>query len=75
MAYFHKRGQKWYFTIDVGKKPDGSRDQKKVGGFKTKKEASLAAAEMEQDLANGIYGSLSKVVVYTGQKYFLSGFS
>lgn len=40
MAYFRKRGEKWSFTMDVGKDPiTGKRKQITKGGFKTKKAA------------------------------------
>lgn len=46
-GYFHKRGDKWSFTIDVGIDPmTGKRKQKSKSGFRTKKEAQQAAATM-----------------------------
>ncbi|QDX92450.1 site-specific integrase [Brevibacillus laterosporus] len=45
-GYFRKRGNTWSFTVDIGRKPDGSREQKTKGGFKTKKEAEKACAEL-----------------------------
>ncbi|WP_405113726.1 tyrosine-type recombinase/integrase [Paenibacillus sp. FSL K6-1217] len=41
-----KCGAKWAFIIDLGKKPDGSRNPKKRGGFDTKDDAEAAAAIM-----------------------------
>lgn len=41
-----KCGAKWSFILDLGKKPDGSRNQKKRGGFDTKDDAEAAAAIM-----------------------------
>lgn len=41
-----KCGAKWSFMLDLGKKPDGSRNQKKRGGFETKDDAEAAAAIM-----------------------------
>lgn len=41
-----KCGAKWSFMLDLGKKPDGSRNQKKRGGFDTKDDAEAAAAIM-----------------------------
>lgn len=38
-----KCGAKWAFMLDLGKKPDGSRNQKKRGGFDTKDDAEAAA--------------------------------
>ena len=55
MAYFRKRGSAWSYTIDIGRKPDGRRDQKTVSGFKTKKDAQLAAAEVLREVEDGSY--------------------
>lgn len=56
MAYFRKRGSTWYYTVDVGKDPlTGERKQKSKGGFRTKKEAQLAAQAIEQESAFGTY--------------------
>lgn len=52
MASFQKRGKTWQYTISrmVNGKPKPIRK----GGFKTKKEAQIAAAEVEAKLAKGI---------------------
>ncbi|MHB8124703.1 MAG: site-specific integrase [Desulfitobacteriaceae bacterium] len=53
---FRKRGKTWYYTIDVGIKPDtGERDRRYKGGFKTKKEAQLACAVLINELDQGTY--------------------
>lgn len=59
-GYFRRRGKTWSFTVDVGKKPNGSRDQKTKGGFKTKKEAEQACAELITRLSKGDYLEPSK---------------
>ena len=41
--------------------------------YQEQQAGKLTSAEAQSRAAN--YGSLSNVVVYTGQKYFLSGFS
>lgn len=43
-GYFRKRNDKWGFTVDVG--GGGVRKQKSKSGFKTKKEAHKACAEL-----------------------------
>ncbi|CAH2465064.1 site-specific integrase [Bacillus mycoides] len=51
MASFRKRNDKWEYRIrykEMGKYKETSK-----GGFKTKKEAQLAAAKVEAKLANG----------------------
>lgn len=55
MAYFRKRGSTWSYTIDIGKKPNGRREQKTISGFKTKKDAQLAAAAVLQEVKDGTY--------------------
>ena len=55
-GHFYKRGSTWTYQIDVGTNPaTGKRQQKKKGGFKTKKEAQAAAAELQKDLNDGTY--------------------
>ncbi|AFQ29618.1 site-specific integrase [Bacillus thuringiensis] len=54
--YETKQGYKWLLIAEIGIDPTtGKRKQKKVRGFKTKKEAQLAAARIEQEVANGTY--------------------
>ncbi|MED4350886.1 tyrosine-type recombinase/integrase [Schinkia azotoformans] len=48
MASFQKRGSTWQFTVSAKPKPI------RKGGFKTKKEAQVAAAEIEAELQKGI---------------------
>lgn len=59
-GYFRKRGKAWSFTVDVGRKSDGSREQKTKSGFKTKKEAEQVCAELISQLSNGSYLEPSK---------------
>ncbi|MBJ8055261.1 site-specific integrase [Bacillus cereus] len=52
MASFRKRNDKWEYRIrykEMGKYKETSK-----GGFKTKKEAQLAAAKIEEKVANGV---------------------
>lgn len=54
--YTTKQGQMWSFTLDTGINPDtGKRQQAKRRGFKTKKEAQLAAAKLIQEFENGLF--------------------
>lgn len=61
MASFKKyktktKGELWLFKIDVGKDPaTGERKTTTKRGFATKSEARLAAADIERDVANGLY--------------------
>lgn len=53
--YTTKSGQLWLFKIDTGIDPKtGKRKTTTRRGFKTKKEAQLAATKLEQEIANGI---------------------
>ncbi|MBM7554853.1 site-specific integrase [Thalassobacillus pellis] len=56
MANFRKRGNKWYFQIYLGIEPTtGKKKFSSKGGFKTKKEAQLAAAEIEKEVYENTY--------------------
>lgn len=59
-GYFRKRGSKWSFTIDIGKDAEGKRRQKTASGFRTKKEAQAACAELITKLENNEYVEPSK---------------
>lgn len=51
-----KRGNKYSFVIDIGRDPvTKKRRQKRVSGFKTKKEAQKALTEMLAELNKGTY--------------------
>lgn len=55
-GYVRKRGNKWSFTVDIGKDPrTGKRKQKTQSGFKTKKEAQSALAELMNNVDKGVY--------------------
>lgn len=47
MAYYRKRGDKWEYRIKYSDRQTGKTKEKTKGGFRTKKEAQLAAAEEE----------------------------
>ncbi|WP_079525681.1 site-specific integrase [Halobacillus hunanensis] len=56
MANFRKRGNKWYFQIYTGVDPStGKKKFTSKGGFKTKKEAQMAAAEVEKEVFENTY--------------------
>lgn len=52
MASFQKRGKTWQYTIS--RVINGKQSPIRKGGFKTKKEAQIAAAEVEAKLQKGI---------------------
>ncbi|MDO6632429.1 site-specific integrase [Bacillus thuringiensis] len=62
MASFRKRNDKWEYRIrykEMGKYKETSK-----GGFKTKKEAQLAAAKIEEKIANGVNMQSSNVTFH-----------
>lgn len=56
MASFQKRGKTWQYT--VSRMVGGKLKPIRKGGFKTKKEAQIAAAQAEADLVKGIIPNL-----------------
>jgi integrase len=55
-GYIRKRGNAWSFTVDIGRDArTGKRKQKSQSGFKTKKEAQAALAELVNDVEKGNY--------------------
>ncbi|MEW5596896.1 site-specific integrase [Peribacillus frigoritolerans] len=54
MAHIHKRGDKWAYIVNVANDPStGKRRQITKSGFRTKKEAQLAANKLEESILNG----------------------
>jgi len=52
MASFQKRGKTWQYTIS--RMVNGKSKPIRKGGFRTKKEAQIAAAEVESQLRKGL---------------------
>ncbi|MFS0592533.1 site-specific integrase [Cytobacillus horneckiae] len=53
-GYIRKRGTKWSYTVDIGKDPKtGKRRQRSKSGYKTKKEAQAALAELVNNVEKG----------------------
>lgn len=56
MAYIYKRGKKWAYRVYAGKDPITGKDkQVSKSGFRTKKDAQLAAAIVERQIHKGDY--------------------
>lgn len=54
MPYFRQRGDKWSFTLDVGRdSKTGKRIQKTVSGFKSEPEARKACDKLIRDIERG----------------------
>lgn len=63
-GYVRKRGDKYSFTVDVGRDPaTGKRKQKSKSGFKTKKEAQKALHELIDQVNKGTFNEVSKEYV------------
>lgn len=61
-GYVRKRGKVYAYTVDIGKDPlTGKRKQKSKSGFKTKKEAQAALAELIASVEKGTYAEKRKV--------------
>ncbi|RKN86788.1 site-specific integrase [Paenibacillus ginsengarvi] len=66
---FRKRGDNWSYIVDLGPDPStGKRRQKEKGGFRTKKEAQAAAAELIVQIENSEY---KKPVKQSLEKYLI----
>jgi integrase len=55
MASFFKRGKTWYYSADIGKDKNGERKKKLKGGFRTRKEAVEAEAQLQVDLMQNTF--------------------
>lgn len=67
MASFQKRGKTWQYTIS--RVIDGKQRPIRKGGFRTKKEAQIAAAEVEAELLKGGNINLKRIPI---DEYFES---
>ncbi|WP_059050029.1 site-specific integrase [Paenibacillus senegalimassiliensis] len=62
MAYIRKRGKSWYYTVDIGRNlVTGEREQESKGGYRTKRDAELAAADVEVQVAEGTFVKQTKI--------------
>ena len=48
-----KRGESWFFRLDLPAGPDGRRRQKRVSGFRSEREARRALAQAKVDVDTG----------------------
>jgi hypothetical protein len=60
---FRKRGERWYYWAELDPGPDGKRRQVSRGGFRTRREAEHAFAELRDEVRRGKYVSPSKITV------------
>ncbi|WP_034757683.1 site-specific integrase [Rossellomorea vietnamensis] len=63
-GYIRKRGNKWSFTVDIGRDPStGKRKQKTKGGFLTKKEAQAALSAFQHEMNTGTWIESSSILM------------
>jgi integrase len=62
-GHFKKRGDRWYFWVEVERGPDGKRRQLSRGGFRTRKEAEQAYAEIRDQVRLGTHVTPTKTTV------------
>ncbi len=63
-GYTYKRGNSYTYVIDIGRNPiTNKRQQKAKGGFKTKKEAEMALAEILNQVNQGVYVEESNITL------------
>jgi integrase len=62
-GHFKKRGDRWYFWVELERDPDGKRRQLSRGGFRTRKEAEHAYAEVRDQLRLGSFVAPTKLTV------------
>jgi integrase len=55
MASFFRRGNKWYYSVDIGFDKDGKRKKQSRGGFNKKKEAEDAVLEIQIEMSKGTF--------------------
>ncbi|MED4399846.1 site-specific integrase [Metabacillus fastidiosus] len=63
-GYVRKRGNKWSYTVDIGRDPiTNKRKQKTKSGFDTEKEAQKALTEVIYELNKGIWIEPQKTIL------------
>ena len=73
VAFIHKRGNKWAYIVNIANDPaTGKRRQITKSGFKTKKEAQLAANKLEESIQNGQLIKESNITFETFANEWLS---
>lgn len=64
-GHFKKRGDRWYFWIELDPGPDGRRRQISKGGFRIRKDAETAYAELRDQIRRGGNVTPAKVTLTT----------
>jgi integrase len=62
-GHFKKRGERWYYWVELERDLDGKRRQVSKGGFRTRKEAEKAFAELRDQVRQGTFVAAAKTTV------------
>jgi integrase len=62
-GHFKKRGESWYFWVELERDPDGKRRQLSRGRFRTRKEAEKAYAEVRDEIRRGDFVTPARITV------------
>lgn len=62
-GHFKKRGDKWYFWVELEPGPDGRRRQLSRGGFRTRREAEKAFADIRDEVRRGKFVTPSRITL------------
>jgi integrase len=62
-GHFKKRGDRWYFWVELDRGPDGKRHQLSRGGFRTRKEAERAYAEACDEIRRSVFVKPTRTTV------------
>lgn len=62
-GHVFKLGSSWYYTVSIGRKADGRRDQRKKGGFAAKRDAQEALTLLLKQVQDGVPVAPSKQTV------------
>ncbi len=73
--YSGKRGVSWSYVIDLGRTPEGKRDQKRRRGFPTKKAAEEAMQRELHERRSGTYVERTPLTVDTYLKKWLAHYA
>ena len=63
LGHFKKRGESWYFWVELERGADGKRHQLSRGGFRTRKQAEKAYAEVRDQLRQNSFVTPAKTTV------------
>lgn len=74
-GHIRKRGSTYSIVVDVGLDENGKRKQKWISGFKTKKEAEAALAELINEVESGTFIMSNNVKVDKFLKYWLDNYA